>query len=306
MPPPDSTPPEPTVDRVLGPHTIVLVGVDGGRYPAGNSVLVTGADATAVIDPSTSLRARDRVPAADHVVLTHTHEDHVAGVHHYPDATVHVHEDDLIGIRSIDGLLDMFGMTGDRADAFRQTLIDEFTYVARPDAVGHVDGDVIDLGGVTIRFVHLPGHTAGHCGLLIEPDGVLVTGDIDLSAFGPLYGDTYSSLDDFERSLQRVRAIEARWYVTFHHKGVIDGRDAFVEALDAFASAIPRREDAMVAFATEPRSMDDFVAHRFVYRPHVTLPFVDTVERRSAEMSLRRLVANGRLTTTADGRWRAS
>ncbi|MEZ5247654.1 MAG: MBL fold metallo-hydrolase [Ilumatobacteraceae bacterium] len=219
-------------------------------------------------------------------MLTHTHEDHVAGVHLYPDAIVHVHEDDLIGIRSIDGLLDMFGMSGDRAGAFRQTLIDEFTYVARPGTVGHVDGDVLDLGGATIRFVHLPGHTAGHCGLLIEPDGVLVTGDIDLSAFGPLYGDTYSSLDDFERSLQRSARDRARWYVTFHHKGVIDGRGAFVEALGAFASAIPRREDAMVAFANEPRSMEDFVTHRFVYRPHVTLPFVDTVERRSAEMSL--------------------
>ena len=29
-------------DLVLGPHTTALIGVDGGRYPAGNSVLVRG------------------------------------------------------------------------------------------------------------------------------------------------------------------------------------------------------------------------------------------------------------------------
>lgn len=293
-------------DRVLGPHTTVLTGLDGGRYPAGNSVLVRGDRATAIIDPSTSLRTRPDLPSVDHVVLTHSHEDHVAGVHHFPGASVHVHHADLIGIRSIDGLLEMFGMSGRPADEFRVKLQEDFTYVARPDAIGVDDGHVFDLGGVTITVVHLPGHTAGHSGMLIEPDGVFVTGDIDLSAFGPLYGDTYSSLDDFERSLRRVREIDASHYVTFHHKGVIDGRDAFVEALDAFAAAIPRREDAMVAFATEPRSLDDFAAHRFVYRPHVTLPFVEPVERRSAEMSIPRLVAAGRLREVQPGRWQAT
>ena len=29
-----------------------------------------------------------------------------------------------------------------------------------------------------------------------------------------------------------------RWYATFHHKGVVEGRAAFVEALDAFAAVI--------------------------------------------------------------------
>lgn len=298
-------------DRSLGPHTTVLTGIDGGRYPAGNSVLVRGRDATAIIDPSTSLRRRGEqpsgeLPSVDLVVLTHTHEDHVAGVHHFPEASVHVHEADLLGIRSIDGLLDMFGMSGTTADAFRHTLEQDFTYVARPDAIGFTDGHVFDLGGVTITVVHLPGHTAGHSGLLIEPDGVFVTGDIDLSAFGPLYGDTYSSLDDFERSLARARDVVANHYVTFHHKGVVDGHEAFVEALDAFAAAIPRREDAMVAFADEPRSLDDFARHRFVYRPHVTLPFVEPVERRSAEMSIPRLVAAGRLREVSPGRWQAT
>ncbi|MFN8020177.1 MAG: MBL fold metallo-hydrolase [Acidimicrobiales bacterium] len=292
-------------DRVLGPHTTVLLGLDGGRYPAGNTVLVQGRGGTAIIDPSTSLRVRDDLPHVDHVLLTHTHEDHVAGVHHFPDARVLVHESDLVGIRSIEGLLQMFGMQGAAADAFRETLRRDFTYEARPDAIGVTDGHVVDLGDVTITWVHLPGHTAGHSGLLIEPDGVFVTGDIDLSSFGPLYGDTWSSVDDFERSLVRAREVVAEHYVTFHHKGVIDGRDDYVAAIDAFAAVIPRREAAMVAFADEPRSLDDFVAHRFVYRPHVTLPFVEPVERRSAEMSLSRLVAAGRLRATDDGRWQA-
>lgn len=293
-------------DRRLGPHTTALIGADGGRYPAGNSVLVQGSHATAVIDPSISLRERTDLAPVDRVVLTHVHEDHVAGVHLFPGASVHAHHADVDGIRSLDGLMRIYGMAPAAEAYFREVVVRDFTFVARPDATGFGDGEAIDLGGVTITPVHLPGHTRGHSGMLIEPDGVFVTGDIDLSAFGPYYGDEWSDLDDFERSLARARTVDAAWYVTFHHKGVIEGREAYVRALDEFTAVIARREDAMVAFATEARDLDDFVAHRFVYRPHVTLPFADTVERRSAAMSLPRLVTAGRLVEVEPGRWRAT
>lgn len=302
-----------TTDRRLGPHTWALIGDHGGRYPAGNSVLVRGADATVLVDPSTSVSAaggaivKGAACRVDHIVLTHVHEDHVAGVHLFPEATVAAHAEDALGIRSLDGLMTMYGMDPEAEADFRRTIVDDFTYVARPDARAFADGEVIDLGGVTIRVIHLPGHTRGHCGLLIEPDGVLVLGDIDLTAFGPYYGDAWSDLDAFVTSLGRAREIDARWYVTFHHRGVVDGRAELLPLLDAFSAVIDDREDRMVEhLAAAPRTLEDLVAHRFVYRPHVRLPFVDTVERRSASMSLRRLVGAGRVTEVAPGTYAAS
>ena len=57
------------------------------------------------------------------------------------------------------------------------------------------------LGGTRVRAVHLPGHTAGHCVLLVEPQGIAFIGDFDLSSFGPYYGDASSSLEQFEATL---------------------------------------------------------------------------------------------------------
>ena len=179
--------------------------------------------------------------------------------------------------------------------------------MARPEAEGFHDGSVFDLGGgVRVRVVHTPGHTRGHCCFHIEPDDVLYLGDIDLSSFGPYYGDAWSSLEDFERSLDLVRGLRARWYATFHHVGVVEGRAAFLDRLDRFAAVIRTREQRLLAYLDEPRSLDEVVAHRFVYRPQDPVPWADACERRSMGQHLERLVRDGRVREIGAGRYVAA
>ncbi len=90
-----------------------------------------------------------------------------------------------------------------------------------------------DLGQVQVRAFHMPGHTAGHCVLLVEPEGVAFIGDIDLTGFGPYYGDASSSLRDFRNSLMRLPDIPAKVWVTAHHRGVYTDREHFLRDLAA-------------------------------------------------------------------------
>ena len=130
--------------------------------------------------------------------------------------------------------------------------------------------------------------------------------DIDLTGFGPYYGDVWSDLDDFEASLAKVRDEDARWYVTFHHKGVIEGREEFRRLIDTFSEVIPRRHRAMLDYLAEPRSIDDMTAHRFVYRPHVDHSFADAVERRTAELHVQRMLDRGEAVEVAPGRYQVT
>ncbi len=289
-------------------HVIALVGPNAGRYPYGTSLLVSGPDETLLIDPSLAVSERGGVPTerVDRMLVSHAHEDHLAGCHVFPNATLHAHHADAPALRSLRGLLDVYGMSPEAEEVFAPQLVDDFHYQPRLDAAGFDDGQTFDLGGgLRVEVVHLPGHTRGHSAFLVEPEGVLFVADVDLSAFGPYYGDHWSDLEDFERSLARVREIEARWYVTFHHKGIVEGHDEFRAQVDAFGAVIGAREARLLSFLDEPRTMDEIVAHRFIYRPGVEIVWVDNVERRSMGMHVARLVRDGGVMEVASGVFRA-
>jgi glyoxylase-like metal-dependent hydrolase (beta-lactamase superfamily II) len=295
-------------ERTIGALT-VLFGARGGKYPSGNSLLVTGRDARAVIDPSLGLVARSAVrsaPAADLVLNSHCHEDHIAGNHLYPDVPWHLPDADLPGIRSLEALLELYGYPGAIGESWRRALVEQFHFVPRPDALGFADGAVFELGGgVRIRALHAPGHTRGHTLFAIEPDGVLYLADIDLSSFGPYYGDAWSELGDFRRTLLRARELDARFYATFHHVGVLDSRAEYLERLARFTAVIDTRESRLLAYLAEPHTLDDVVRHRFVYRSGDAVAFADAVERRSMGMHLGELLAQGRVAELQPGLYRA-
>jgi len=292
-------------ERRLTDSVSVLVGEANGAYPSGNTLLVRGAGESVLIDPSVTIVARGAPIAVDAVINSHSHEDHMAGNGTFPTARLHIHAADLPGAQSMEGLMEVYGLTGQARADFERVILEEFHYVPRPDAQGFTDGHVFDLGGgVTVEAVHLPGHTRGHSGFRIN--GVFFLSDIDLTGFGPYYGDVWSDLEDFEASLAKVRDEDADFYVTFHHKGVIEGRETFVEMVDAFTAVIGRRHDAMLDFLRQPHTIDDMRDHRFIYRPHVEMAFVESVERRSAELHVQRMLRRGEAAEVAPGRYQST
>lgn len=291
--------------RHLTDRVTVLVGDNNGAYPSGNSLVIRGDGESVIIDPSVSVIDRGGAGLhVDAVLNSHSHEDHMPGNGFFADARVHIHHEDLPGAQSIEGLMEVYGLSGQARADFTAQVLDEFHYTPRPDAHGFSDGHVFDLGGVAVEAVHLPGHTRGHSGFRID-GGVFFLSDIDLTGFGPYYGDVWSDLEDFEASLLQVREEEADVYVTFHHKGIIEGRSTFVTMIDDFIAVIDRRHQAMLEYLVEPRTIEEMADHRFIYRPHVQHVFADSVERRSARFHLDRMQRRGEATEVESGRFQA-
>ena len=111
----------------LTPTVSVLVGPDNGLYPSGNSLLIEGAAENALIDPSVTVVQRGGAPKpVDAVINSHGHEDHVAGNGLLASARVHIHHDDLLAARSLDGLMAIYGFSGELAESWGATVEEEF------------------------------------------------------------------------------------------------------------------------------------------------------------------------------------
>jgi glyoxylase-like metal-dependent hydrolase (beta-lactamase superfamily II) len=291
--------------RRFGPVEVHF-GEKQGKYPDGNQVIVQGAELRVAFDaPQVANRIGRAFDTVDAVILGHVHEDHMAGLHRLPRAPVYVHEADLAAARSWDGLARHYGYPQPVLDALLAKIRREFHYQPRPDAIGYADGAVWDLGGgVRVRAVHMPGHTAGHCVLLVEPHGVAFLGDIELSSFGPYYGDATSSLAQFRETLRRVPELPAAVWITSHHKGVYTDRDEFLAALARFAATLDARGERLLAMLDEgPRSLDELVAQRLVYPPEYAELWVDCAERLFIARHLAELQACGRVREVDAGRY---
>ena len=295
--------------REIGPVR-VLFGHQGGRYPDANSLLVCGSQERVIVDPALGLLSRPGPPPeVDRVLNSHCHEDHISGNHLFAGVPWHLHRLDQPGICSLDAMMAIYGLPEAIERPFRELIREQFYFTPRPDALCFEDGDVFDLGGTRLQVIHSPGHTRGHCCFLIEwqgaADRLLYLGDIDLTGFGPYYGDAWSDLEDFELSLERLSEIDARRYVTAHHVGLLEGREAFRERLQRFGARIRERDERLLEYLSQPRSLEEIVDHRFVYRPKDRVLVIDAVEQRSMAQHVHRLLQRGRIEETEPGRYRA-
>ena len=291
--------------RRFGSVTVYL-GEKSGKYPDGNQVLVRGGDTRVAFDtPLVANHIGADFDAVDLVILGHVHEDHMAGLHRVPQAQVQVHEADLAAAQSWAGLSAHYGYPAAVLADLRRRIEAQFHYRPRPDSTGYADGATWALGGgVQVRAQHLPGHTAGHCALLVENEGLAFIGDIDLSGFGPYYGDATSSLADFRRTLAAVARLDARVWVTSHHRAVITDRPTFDQALAAFSAKIDERSLRLLAMlAPQPQPVAELVRQGLLYPPGHDAPWVDFAERRTIALHLDELLADGRVRVLDDGRF---
>ena len=231
----------------------------------------------------------------DRLLISHAHEDHLSGVFRYPgDADSRARG--RLGGRPVparaDGRLRL--ARGHRAavgEGSRRTLS-----LRRAAGRGRLsrrrrlrsrrrDPARHPPAGSHQRSLRVPAS---------NPAASLFLADIDLSGFGPYYGDRSSSLDAFEETLRRCRDLDARSLRHVPSQG--RRRAAGPRSWRCSTTTQPSSAAAKSACATGSSSRARSTTssrHRFIYRPHVTLLFVEGVERRSAELHLERLVARG-------------
>jgi hydroxyacylglutathione hydrolase len=271
-----------------------IPGEQGGRYPFCHSVYVEGAGL--LIDPASDrerlMQLRDG-PSVTGVWLSHWHEDHLMHLDLFDDLPLRISEPDAPPIASVEAFMDAYGMdqTDERA-YWREILVKDFHFKPRLPSGFLREGTEILKDGPTIEILSTPGHTPGHTAFFFKEQGVLFLGDYDLTQFGPWYGDVESSIEETIASVRRLREIPAKRWITGHETGLFEVEPG--ELWERYLDVISVREEKLLDFLKQPRTLDDIVEAWIIYgRPREPKAFFEFGERAHMKKHLEKLVKEG-------------
>jgi hydroxyacylglutathione hydrolase len=243
----------------LSENVYWVEGEGKGRFPSCHGFLFSGRE-TVLIDAGMGeerIREIDRHKRIDILVITHSHPDHIRNWPLLKDRHI------LLPVETPDAVKDM-QLLGERLVG----TVEGGAHWARwagtafglrplrdPDG-RYKDGDVLQIGGVELEAIHAPGHIEDHYCFLERNSGTLMTTDIDLTGFGPWYGNVESDIESFEASVKKIMSLSYK-RVCSSHKASIEG-DATAD-FEAFLAGFRRQRNAVMELCRTPSTLEEMV-----------------------------------------------
>ncbi len=262
----------PHVWRIAAPNPGFMTG------PGTNTYLVGNDEALAVIDPGPDIEehlarvAEQGQGRIGLILTTHTHRDHSPGAAR------------------------LQAMTGAKVVGMPAPASEFHDSAFAPDQVP-VDGQRFDIGGLSLRVVHTPGHASNHCCYLLEQDQMLFTGDHIMQGSTVVINPPDGDMAVYLASLQKIRGQGIEWLAP-GHGFLMDQPDERIDRLVAHRLA---REAKVLAALQKVESASAAELVPVVYE--------DVPAQRHA-MALRSLTAHliklqqDSRAVEQDGRWR--
>ncbi|MCH7812308.1 MAG: MBL fold metallo-hydrolase [Chloroflexi bacterium] len=187
---------------------LVIDGDEGALIDAGFSDEQSISGRLEMLKPFAGLKLR-------YIVITHHHFDHASGANRLREATgarIVMHEDEApLLARAATGELPADVETPPERKEWRDGTLQfrEESAKGAPDETVS-DGDTLSIGGLTLRMVHTPGHTAGHISPFLEQGRVLFAGDnvlgVGTTAIPP---PPHGDMAQYVESLKKMQTLEA-------------------------------------------------------------------------------------------------
>jgi len=306
MPQPLITKPAPEEIQTFGPFRFIP-GKKGGRYPYCHSLVIEDEE-TWVADPASDkdfLRHLARTRKVTGVFISHFHEDHQKYNYLFPEARFYVPAAEAEAFRSVEAALDLMGLDDPQArEYWGEIMVRQFNFSPLENLVPYEPGQCFRQGGITLEIVPAAGHTLGHSCFYFPGQELLFLADVDLTPFGPWYGDKTSSLEDFEATLESLAGFKARTYITAHEQGVFT-QEEFQAAVPAYRRIIAARDDRLLEMLKTPKTVKQLADRHFFYGKPKEPPFIyHHIETQMLSRHLERLVSQG-LVSGIDGAYLA-
>ncbi len=295
--------PPPETIQDFGPIQLIP-GRNGGRYPYCHSLLLRGEE-TWLVDPSSDkdfLQALARSRQVTAVFLSHFHEDHQKYNYLFLDAQFYVPAAELQAFTSLKGVFAFMGVnTAELRSYLEEILTRDFHFQPPAKLTPYYPGQRFHTGEITLEIVPAPGHTPGHSCFAFPNQDLVFLADIDLTPFGPWYGDAASDLRAYEKTLIQLGNIKAQTFITAHEQGIFTPEQARA-GLAYFRQVIQDRDAQLLNSLKTPKTLSQLLNLRLIYGKSREPTFVyDHMETQMLTKHLNRLLEDGLIFLTPQG-----
>lgn len=237
----------------IEPRVHLVRGLNNARFPEANTLFIDDEILT-LVDAGSDMgqvkrTLKDlgyRLDDLDRLVLTHFHIDHkghAEQLRQISDCEVMCHPLSVKGTSTFQGWADECGITDHPSfDEWIPLLLEWMPLLASDYKITshYQDMKPISCGEVELVPLHLPGHTKDHTCFGINGLETLFLVDIDLTRFGPFYGNVVSDIREFKHSIERVIDLSPKIGISSHLPSPVSKN--LRELLEEFLSVFDKRE----------------------------------------------------------------
>lgn len=289
----------------------VIAGENGGRFPYCNTLLIDDT-IKAIIDPGAGLHKLQEINRSRHVDAvfnTHVHFDHIVYNYLFDQAAINVNELEAIYFKDPGEFVKATGV----AEALGEEWISEWQErIRQPDSqqslytpayrhewqlsLARLDGtyrwgDTIDFGHTKMEVISAPGHSPGFSVMYFPQEGIVYSGDIDLTSFGPWCHDS----EQFVNSANQVADLEADIFITSHESGIVS-KSEFTARLGKYLDVLDIRDSKLLKALERPSGFEEIVRMGTFYGPKIFKDqFMYCWEWAMTKEHLQRLIKQGRV-----------
>ncbi len=288
--------------KEIAENLYFVFGEGRGLFPYSHSLLLKGKE-TVLIDAGIGearIREIDENTPIDILIISHSHPDHIRYWHLFEDRHILMPRETPEVISDLELLGDRFTGTAERGAYWAKAIGEALGIrpMRAPDA-RYSDGDLLDFGGGhVLQAIHAPGHVDDHYCFLHTATGTLFTTDIDLTPFGPWYGNPESAIEQFADSTKMIMNVPYQRVCT-SHRPPIEG-DATGE-FEAFLAVFDRHRQRILDLCRPPRTLEQIAAASPFYEDRLPEKMIQKIfEENMAEKQLDLLIRDG-LVQESDG-----
>ena len=201
-------------------NILLVKGINEGRFPHSHSVLILDEDVV-LIDTGCGIEVLEQIKRRfniSYVINSHTHPDHSAGNWVFKNSPIYVPEE---GFKTSGNLRELsVRFVGKKlAKYWREFIKKNLEFKNCEPTNSYFPHTVFDFGSKKLKAIFTPGHTNDHYCFFEPQEKILFSFDYDLTSF-PWYGHIESSIQEFSRSVFKLKALSPELVVS-SHRGLI-------------------------------------------------------------------------------------